>query len=118
MVMNNAIFGKRTLQLWEYRVSHGSLLIRSPKTESGGLATNIDIVCTGVEYLALPRYLRCISILEARPDEVSELEADLGKELLPVSVRILMSMGKRFRVVAASLEIYENQNDIFESTFK
>ena len=115
--MINTSFVARTFQLWEYRVSHGSLLIRSPQTEDGGFATNIDIVCTGVEYLALPRFIRGLQLLEARPDEVRDLETVLGKELLPASVRIFASMGQRFPVVAASLKVDENQKEIFESPF-
>jgi hypothetical protein len=50
----NTSFIDRTFQLWEYRVSHSSLLNRSPK--SPGVSTNIDLICTGVEYLAVPRF--------------------------------------------------------------
>ena len=46
-MVNQPSFSGRTFQLWEYRVSHGSLLIRSPKGED--VAMNIDIICVGVE---------------------------------------------------------------------
>jgi hypothetical protein len=39
----------RRFQLWEYRVSHGSLLVRSPKGPDA--TTNVDLVFDGVEYI-------------------------------------------------------------------
>ena len=50
----------RNFQLWEYHVSHGSLLIRSPKR--GEDTKNIDIVFAGVEYMALPRHLKSVEL--------------------------------------------------------
>jgi hypothetical protein len=51
----NTSFTDRAFQLWEYKVSHGSLLIRSPKGPE--ISTNIDLVCVGVEYPAAPRHI-------------------------------------------------------------
>src|SRR5690348_9275243 len=116
--MMNSYFNSRTFQFWEFRVSHGSLLVRSPQTESKGWATNIDIAFTGVEYVALPRFLRGIEILEAQPEDLRELEIILAKQILPSSVHILASLGQRFRIVAASIKIEENQKDTFESPFE
>jgi hypothetical protein len=102
----------RTFQLWEYRVSHGSLLIRSPQNEN--TKTNIDIICSGVEYLAAPRFLRGIEILEAVPEDLQQLGKILGKPVPASSVRIFASSGQRFPIVAASFKIEENERDIFE----
>lgn len=69
----------REFQLWEYRVSHGSLLIRSPA--GPGFETSIDIICVGVEYLAAPRHLGEITVSEATGAEIESLEEILGKKL-------------------------------------
>jgi hypothetical protein len=51
----SATYPDRRFQLWEYRVSHGSLLIRSPKGPDAEM--NIDLVFSGVEFVACPRTL-------------------------------------------------------------
>ncbi len=114
--MTTQRFANRTFQLWEYRVSHGSLLIRSPQNTDSKI--NVDIICAGVEYLAAPRFLRGLEILEPTLDELQQLEKMLGKQLSASSVRILASSGQRFPVVAASFALEENEHDIFESPFK
>lgn len=114
--MTNQRFSNRTFQLWEYHVSHGSLLIRSPKDAE--VMKNIDIVCTGVEYLALPRFMRGIEVTEPTLEELRNLEQMLGKRLTESSVVILASSDKRYSVVATSFKVEENEMDIFESPFE
>jgi hypothetical protein len=109
-------FAHRMFQLWEYNVSHGSLLIRSPRNEE--LKTNVDIICTGVEYVELPRFLRGLEIIEPQADEVGRLAGVLGKYVLPASIHILASGGRRFAIVAASFNVDENKHDIFDSPFE
>lgn len=108
-------FNDRMFQLWEYRVSHGSLLIRSPKAP--GIPTNIDLVCLGVEYLALPRHIRGVDLLEPTPQEVEDLGQLMHKPVQPSHVRIVASEGQRFPIIAASFQVSENDNDIFASPF-
>lgn len=50
----------RRFQLWEYRVSHGSLLIRSPRCPQE--RTNIDVIFDGAKYRLSPDAAR------SRPD--------------------------------------------------
>lgn len=114
--MTTQLTTNRTFQLWEYRVNHGSLLIRSP--QGADAKTNVDIICTGVEYIAAPRFLRGIEIAEPTLDELRKLEQTLGKPLTAASVRILASSGQRFAIVAASFRLEENERDIFESPFE
>ena len=45
----------REFNIWEYHVSHGSLLLRSPKREN--FDTNVDIIFAGVEYISGPTIL-------------------------------------------------------------
>lgn len=105
----------REFQLWEYRVSHGSLLIRSPA--GPGIETSIDIICVGVEYLAAPRHLGKIAVSEATAAEVDRLEEILGKKLLRSNVWALQGSRQRFLVVAAALKVQEHRGSIFDSPF-
>ncbi len=106
----------RTFKVGEYQVSHGQLLIRSPKAPSTGATpeflTNIDLVFVGVDYMAVPRSLRGLEILAPLPEEI------LGKPIPPDGIKILASEGKRFPIVASSLSLFENDWDIFESPFE
>jgi hypothetical protein len=106
---------ERAFQLWEYKVSHGSLLIRSPKAP--GVSENIDLICVGVEYLAVPRHMKGLDLVEATPQEIKQLSQLLGKELQPRHIRIIVSEGRRFPIVAASFRLDENTDEIFDSPF-
>jgi hypothetical protein len=48
-----ASFDKRKFQFWQYRVSHGEVLVRSPKDAAH--PRNVDLMFVGVEYVDLPR---------------------------------------------------------------
>ncbi len=108
-------FNNRAFQLWEYKVSHGSLLIRSPKSPEIG--NNIDLTCAGVEYMAVPRHIVGLDLVEPTQDEIKILSQVLGKALERAHVRIIASGGRRFPIVAASFRISENEGDIFHSPF-
>jgi hypothetical protein len=112
----------RTFKVWEYQISHGQLLIRSPKVPATGtspeLTTNIDLVCLGVDYMAVPRILHGLELLPPNPDEVRYLEALLGRAIALETIKVLASGGKRFSVVASSFSLSENDWDIFESPFE
>lgn len=47
-----ADYPDRIFQIWEYQVTHASMLIRSPRR--GKDLENIDLVFTGVSYLRTP----------------------------------------------------------------
>lgn len=112
----------RTFQVWEYQISHGQLLIRSPKapaTESSlELLTNIDLVCLGVEYMALPHFLRGLELAAPTQDEIRNLETLLEKTIKADNIKILASEGKRFPIVALKFSLWENDWDVFESPFE
>jgi hypothetical protein len=111
----SALTSGRQFQLWEYHVSHGSLLIRSPA--GPGVATSVDIICVGVEYLAAPRHLGEIELSEATAEELRDIERTLQKKLQPSRVWALQSSRGRFLIAAAALKIQEHSGDIFESPF-
>jgi hypothetical protein len=108
-------FEDRVFQLWEYKVSHGSLLIRSPKVAD--ILENVDLICTGVEYVAVPRHMKGLDLVEATSEEVINLSQLLGKELETNHIRVIVSGGRRFPVVAASFRFSKNTDDIFASPF-
>ena len=111
--MTNLIDGRK-FQLWEYKVSHGSVLIRSPSGPE--ISTNIDLVFRGVAFLSLPRHLGEIKFASPTELEMSYLVTTLGKEKLEgYKTWVLCSSISRFLVVGAYLEISENSADIFSS---
>ena len=111
----SALLNGRQFQLWEYRVSHGSLLIRSPAGPETN--TSIDIVCVGVEYIAAPRHLGEVRLSEVTQLELKHLSIILRKELTQSHVWVLEGSWGRCLLVAASIKIQEHRGDIFDSPF-
>jgi hypothetical protein len=105
----------RTFQLWQYRVSHGELLVRSPKDSSH--ARNADIMFVGVEYLELPRFLPRLHLDEPNDEDIVRAQARLGKSLEHNHVFVLCSQDRRFIVVAAAMKCGESDMDIFNTPF-
>jgi hypothetical protein len=112
----------RDFMVWEYQISHGQLLIRSPKSPATGSLperrTNVDLVFLGVEYMRLPSVFCGLTLALATAEELQLLEGALGRAPEPDWVRMLVSGGHRFMVVAAAVVISENDWDIFESPFE
>lgn len=69
-------YPERRFQLWEYRVSHGSLLIRSPR--GVGFSQNVDFVFVGVEYLAVPRVFRGLALVARNRRDRMDVTAAIG----------------------------------------
>jgi hypothetical protein len=82
----------RVFQLWEYRVSHGSLF--------GG-----------------PRHMKGLDLVDPTITEVKSLSGLLRRQVPPSDIRIIVSDGQRFPVIAANFRITENEDDIFDSPF-
>lgn len=110
----SAVFPDRRFQLWEYRVSHGALMIRSPKGPDA--ETNVDLVFSGVEYVACPRMLRGVELVTATAKDVRRAGDGFGPVVAPDQVFVLLSAGVRHLVVAASCHVSENTDDIFDNT--
>jgi len=109
-------FGKRVFQVWEYRVSHGQMLVRSPKSPTEEI--NVDIAFAGVEYMDLPRYLHELEIDEPTEADVAFAMDRLGKPVERKTVTVLKAGPKRHVVVAAAVKVTESDMDIFESPFR
>ena len=110
----------RHFQLWEYLVSHGSLLLRSPISgetkDRPGQTTNMDLVFAAVEYISLPHYVHGFEILEPTREEDKSIRQLVGKGLHEnVKVHVLLSEGKRYYVAGICSGLWENDWDLFES---
>ena len=110
-----ASYPDRVFQTWEYRVSHGSLLIRSPKGPDA--VHNIDVVFDGVEYLSLPRFLHGLVLAYGTCEDLVAAGVTMH-EVAGDRVYVLVSQGQRHYVVASSCRVNENDGDIFDSPFE
>jgi len=108
-------FAGRVFQLWHYRVSHGELLIRSPRDDEH--PRNMDVMFAGVDYLEAPRFLPNLEIDEASDDDVARAGKRLGRSVEARDVIVLKSEGRRFLVVAAAMNTAESDMDIFDNPF-
>jgi len=111
-------FPDRRFQVWEFTVSHGSLLIRSPINLVRGVATNIDVIFVGVEYLRVPRFLDGLVVSQVGADGWPLLGLPAGLPGQWGKVYSLDSQGARHVVVAATCHINANTDDIFDSPFR
>jgi hypothetical protein len=99
-----------------YRVSHGELLIRSPKDFKQ--TKNCDLTFVDVQYVDLPRYLDDLEVGEPDEADLARARERLPKRGLDENVFVLISSGRRYLVVAAQMEIAESEMDIFEHPFE
>jgi len=111
-----ASFPGRRFQLWLYKVSHGSLLVRSPKGPDVG--TNVDLMFAGVEFVELPRHLRGVEFDHGSSDDVRRAEDAIGHAVDPGRVFVLRTDGRRHVVVAAGFEVREHEDDLFSDPFE
>jgi hypothetical protein len=110
-----ANFVGREFQLWQYRVSHGELLVRSPKDSKH--PRNADVMFAGVDYVELPRFLIDLEVDEPSDEDATRAQDRLGKSIERKTVFVLKSQGRRCIVVAAGMKVAESDMDIFESPF-
>lgn len=106
----------RDFQVWLYRVTHGQLLIRSPKDERH--ARNADIMFVGVEYMDLPRHMKGVTLGVATEEDVLRADNRVGRDIGTDKVTVLISQGRRYLVVAAFCKLAESDMDIFDHPFE
>ena len=82
------------------------------------MLTNLDIVFMGVDYVAVPRLLQGLELVEPLPAEVESVRSILGNTIEPEALKIIASGGKRFSIVASCFKVIENDWDIFDSPFE
>ena len=99
----------RIFRLWDLRVSHSQLLIRSPKEDSDVGSKNLDLIFTGVFYLDLVELFRGLEVDKPTEEELSRLQARSGsKKDAGHRFYVLSSSRNRLYVGAASLHIEHN----------
>jgi hypothetical protein len=76
---------EREFKLWDYKVSHKQLLLRSPRTPT--IATNIDIVFWDVSYIAISTILNGLTLAKASLDDVGAVEKATGLNATKLSVK-------------------------------
>lgn len=101
---------KRTFQVWDYRVSHQQLLLRSPRNTE--FDSNIDIIFFGVEYINVPILVKCLCI-NPQNDHRNLHAVSISNN---GSTFEIISANSSYHVIASSLNIFENRLDIFDST--
>lgn len=106
----------RTFRVWEFRVSHDQLLLRSPRTAQH--SQNLDIIFAGVDYLDLPTKLGEIELTHPAADDLRRVHAAYREDVAERDVHVIVSGGRRFVVVAAGMKIIESDMDIFESSLE
>ena len=99
-------FPERNFQIWDYRVSHAQMVIRSPGENWDG--PHLDLHFSDVGYMRIPTLLRGLSIVPATEGELTEAMLAMGEGRFDASwVWILKSAGSRHLVVAGSLLVAE-----------
>ncbi len=111
-----ASFRGREFQFWQYRVSHGELLVRSPKDAAH--PRNIDLMFVGGQYVELPRHLPDLEVDEPTEADVARAVERLQEPFAHETVIVLESQGRRYLVVAAAVNVAESDMDIFDSPFE
>lgn len=106
----------RRFRVWDYRVSHDQLLIRSPRSEHQ--TRNVDVLFAGVEYLELATMFEELEIAAPTNADLARVQAAHRPGVQLDYVRVLVSKGHRYVVVAAGMEIEENELDLFESSLE
>ena len=107
---------KRNFRLWDFRVSHDQLLLRSPKTAEN--PKNLDVAFVGVEYVELPTKLKELTVGEAGDNDFRRADQAVGSPVPRGQVFVIESGGRRYVVVAAAVKVFENDLDIFESSLE
>lgn len=107
----------REFRIWNYTVSHCSLLLRSEMSFIGGdnfseeLSYNIDIEISGVSFIGIPTTLRNLKIKEISEDL---LPGHIDKELCKYDLKIFEfeEENERYYIIAAGLMIATNKWDL------
>lgn len=108
-------FSSRKFQLWEYKVSHQQLLLRSPKSNQH--LTNIDVAFAGVNYISIPAFLGTFTFVEPNETEI-EFSYKFKKGNYSPQVFVLEAQGNRHLIIAARMKYFENNLEMFESSLE
>ncbi len=95
-------------KIWEYTVSHNTLLIRYSDPESDRV---IDMVLGGVDYIQIPNGFRGLEIAEATKEENECFSSFIQKARgLPCNkIYVLVTEGKRYFIIASFCNVYDHK---------
>lgn len=113
--MINKLYNRR-FQFWKYRVSHGELLIRSPKSYEND--TNIDFMFFSVEYVELPRFFEKVTLVEPTDEDFEYIKSRMTRPMRNNKIFVLMTENKKYYVVGIHLKVSENNLEFFELPFE
>ncbi len=108
-------YPSRLFQLWAYTVSHGSLLLRSTKTDDD--PTRVDVLFRNVKALDLPTVLHGVSVAVAGPDATARVAAATG--LAPDDDTVFFEVATRNctgYVVAGAVSSDEDTREFHEAS--
>lgn len=105
------IASDRTFKIWQYSVSHGMLLLRSPTDE--GNDTNMDVVFAGVRYVELPAVMKGIEVVSASSPASEIWPSAMADDVL----HTIRSQGAEYFVVGGVCRAYENKLSLFDAGF-
>lgn len=111
---NEIIKSDRRFQIWNYTVSHCSLLLRS--TKSDGFPTRIDVLFKGVSVFHLPTSFTGLAITEASEAEAQKFcslrqSLSLGKDRKVFTVQGIDFVGYVAALIAVCHEDEGEYND-------
>jgi len=107
----------REFQIWQYSVSHSSLLIRSPYNKSMNINCNVDIYFSDVRYMAIPKFLGEILMVEPNESEKKYLEKIMNENLKLEDITVLESInnGFRYHIIAMEPIVELNNMELFQT---
>jgi hypothetical protein len=91
-------------KMWEYRVSHQSLLIRNIKSAGG----NTDMIFMGVEYLNIPVLLNGVEVFLCEDGDVVKNKVDFFSSGESSKIYFVRSGGGEGFVISFSLVFFYN----------
>ncbi len=102
----------RKFKVWDYRVSHKQVLIRSPQTPDNE-ATNVDLVFWGVELLSIPSEFDGVLMSKGDLAEIVDFTPTENGDVF-----VIETNNRRFVIVARGCKVLENELDIFDSSLE
>jgi hypothetical protein len=99
----------RRFQIWNYTVSHSSLLFRS--TKSDGVPTRIDVLFKGVEEFHLPTSFTGLSITEASDADVRKLCSLRTSPTFAKDLKVFKVQGTDFLGYVAALIVISHEDE-------
>jgi hypothetical protein len=104
----------RTFQVWDYTVSHGMLLIRSPGDDE---KPTIDVVFYGTQFMSVPRHIGEISVRSGDADARRAVASFWSKLADRDEVFVITGNEATHYVVAAGVKVTEHHNGMSWNAF-